>query len=68
MRVSKPGRIQSKVGSTTSVPVTGTGGNQTRGQTRSLTYEAVNPVGPSRLPLTVQRQGFIHPVKSQRYS
>jgi hypothetical protein len=68
MRVSKPGRIQSRVGSTTAVPVSGTGGSQTRGQTRPLNKDAVNPVGPSTLPLTVQRQGFIHPVKSQRYS
>jgi hypothetical protein len=64
MRVSKPGRIQAKVPNTTVSPVGATGGNQTAGRIRPLSAQGVNP---NVLPLTVQRQHPVNPLKPQRY-
>jgi hypothetical protein len=65
MRVSKPGRIQAKIPATTVSPLQSTGGNQTyRGPVRPLSPQGINP---NVLPLTVQRQQPVNPLKPQRF-
>lgn len=66
MRIHQPGRVQSKVPATVATPHSSTGGQ--------LTHVGISkPLAPGRIlnssqnPLTVQRQGFAHPLKQQRY-
>lgn len=64
-----PARGLSGIG-TVAVPSRSTGGNQTyRVPVKPLGVRTVwQSQNPNVLPLTVQRQSFVHPLKKQTYS
>jgi hypothetical protein len=70
IRIHQPGRLQTFKPQTVPIPSTSTGGNytiNTAPRSAATSRNAARTANANSLPLTVQRQGFTHPLKPQGY-